>query len=62
MSYTVQSDEGTAGEGVRLLQVLARTLAPVLDVPSWQSLLKGLSIASSTDHFTAVLNPHPRWE
>ncbi len=60
VSYVVQTDEAMAVEGTQLLTELAITLAPVLDAPAWHTLLKGLSIASSTDHFTAVLNPTTR--
>ncbi len=60
MSYVVQMDEAMAAEGTQLLVELASSLAPALDAPAWQTLLKGLSIASSTDHFSAVLNPHAR--
>lgn len=60
MSYVVQTDEAMAVEGTQLLTELATTLAPVLDAPAWHTLLKGLSIASSTDHFSAVLNPTTR--
>ncbi|BDA49435.1 probable Brefeldin A-inhibited guanine nucleotide-exchange protein [Coccomyxa sp. Obi] len=60
VSYVVQTDEAMAVEGTQLLTELATTLAPVLDAPAWHTLLKGLSIASSTDHFSAVLNPTTR--
>ncbi|KAK9904753.1 hypothetical protein WJX75_001787 [Coccomyxa subellipsoidea] len=60
VSYVVQTDEAMAVEGAQLLVELATRLAPALDDSGWQTLLKGLSIASSSDHFTAVLNPLAR--
>lgn len=60
VSYVVQTDEAMAVEGAQLLVELAARLAPALDDSGWQTLLKGLSIASSSDHFTAVLNPLAR--
>ena len=57
MSYVVSSDEAVAVAGVQLLQSLVAALAPVLDAPGWTTVIHGVSIASSTDHLSAVFNP-----
>ena len=57
MSYVVSSTEAVAMAGVQLLQSLVAALAPVLDTPGWTTVIHGVSIASSTDHLSAIFNP-----
>jgi hypothetical protein len=57
VSYVTVSTEEVAMAGVQLLQSLVAALAPVLDMPGWTAVLQGLSIASSADHFSNMLNP-----
>ena len=57
MSYVVSSTEPVAMAGVQLLQSLVAALAPVLDAPGWTTVIHGVSIASSTDHLSAIFNP-----
>ena len=57
VSYVTGSSEDVAMAGVQLLQSLVATLAPVLDAPGWITVIQGLSLASSADHFSASFNP-----
>ena len=62
VSYVVQTDELMAVEGTDLLKQLVACLAPVLDATGWDIIIKGLSMASSADHFSAVYNPQARYQ
>lgn len=57
VSYAVTSNASVAMAGVQLLQSFVAALAPVLNMPGWTTVIQGLSIASSTDHLSAVFNP-----
>lgn len=56
VSYVVSSSEPIAMAGVALLQSLLAAMAPVLDAPGWTTVIHSLSIASSTDHVSAIFN------
>ena len=57
VTYVTGSSEDVAMAGVQLLQSLVAALAPVLDMPGWTTVIQGLSLASSADHFSAIFNP-----
>lgn len=61
VSYVRQTDEGVAAAGVRLLQDTTIRLAPVLDAGAWGALLRALSLASSAEQASLLLNPHGRY-
>jgi hypothetical protein len=55
--YIVQTHEVVAELGIGLLQTLVLQMAPVLDSAGWDVVLQSLSIASSADALSAVINP-----
>eukprot|EP00884_Botryococcus_braunii_P009957 jgi/Botrbrau1/18963/Bobra.0798s0002.1 len=55
--YIVQTHEVVAELGIGLLQTLVLQLAPVLDTAGWEAVLQNLSIASSADTMSGIINP-----
>lgn len=55
--YVVQTHEVVAELGIGLLQTLVLQIAPVLDPAGWDAVLKALSLASSADALSAIINP-----
>ena len=54
--YVVQNRESMAVLGVNLLQGAIVKLAPTLDAGAWLAVLRSVSLASSPDHFSPLLN------
>ena len=57
--YILQPDEGLAVVGIQCLEQLVDLIAPCLDGPGWQAVLRTLSLTSSAEHLHWLIPASP---